>query len=59
MGIAQRVGLNKVRHVDVDILLIHEQQARKILPLRKIPGPKKTSGLCTKNVPAALVEQYL
>ena len=37
MGIAQRVGLNKVRHVEVDILWIQEQQATKILPLRKIP----------------------
>ena len=53
------MGLNKVRHVEVDILGIQEQQARKILPLRKIPGPKNPSDLCTKNVPAALVEQYL
>ena len=59
IGIAQRVGLNKVRHVEVDILWIQEKQARKILPLRKIPGPKNPSDLCTKNVPAALVEQYL
>ena len=59
MGIAQRVGLNKVRHVVVDILWIQEQQARKILLLRNIPGLNYSSDLCTKNVPAALVEQYL
>ena len=28
IGIAQRVGLNKVRHVEVDVLWIQEQQAR-------------------------------
>ena len=59
MGMAQRVGLNKVRHVEVDVLWIQEQQARKLLPLRKIPGPQNPSDLCTKNVPAALVEQYM
>ena len=59
MGIAQRVGPNKVRHVEVDILWIQEQQARKILPLRKIPGPKNPSDLCTENVGVALVEQYM
>ena len=40
MSMAQRVGLNKVRHVEVDIFWIQEQQARKLLPLRKIPGPR-------------------
>ena len=59
MGMAQRVGLNKVRHVEVDVLWIQEQQARKLLPLRKIPGPRNPSDLCTKNVPTALLEQYL
>ena len=59
MGIAQRVGLNKVRHMEVDILWIQEQQARKILLLRKIPGIQNPSDLCTKNVPAALAERYL
>ena len=58
-GMAQRVGLNKVRHVEVDVLWIQEQQARKLLPLKKIPGARNPSDLCTKNVPASLVEQYL
>ena len=29
------------------------------MPLRKVPGPQNPSDLCTKNVPAALMEQYL
>ena len=28
-------------------------------PLKKIPGSQNPSDLCTKNVPAALVEQYM
>ena len=59
MGMAQRVGLQKVRHVEVDVLWIQEQQARRLLPLRKVPGPQNPSDLCTKNVPAALMEQHL
>jgi hypothetical protein len=59
MGMAQRVGLNQVRHVEVDVLWIQEQQARKLLPLKKIPGPRNPSDLCTKNVPANLLEQYM
>ena len=59
MGMVQRVGLNKVRHVEVDIIWIQEQQARKLLPLRKNPGPQNPPDLCTKNVPVTLVDQYL
>ena len=59
IGMAQRTGLNKVRHVEVDILWIQEQAARRILPIAKIPGPQNPSDLCTKNVGVALMEQYL
>ena len=59
IGIAQRSGLNKVRHVEVDVLWLQEQLARRILPIAKIPGPQNPSDLCTKNVGVALVEQYL
>ena len=31
----------------------------KRLPLRKISGPRISSHLCTKHVPATLLEQYL
>ena len=59
IGMAQRTGLNKVRHVEVDVLWIQEQQARRMLPISKIPGASNPSDLCTKNVPVALLEQYL
>ena len=29
IGMAQRTGLNKVRHVEVDVLWLQEQQARR------------------------------
>ena len=59
IGIAQRTGLNKVRHVEVDVLWIQEQRARRILPIGKIPGASNPSALCTKNVPVTFLEQYL
>jgi hypothetical protein len=33
IGIAQRKGLNTVRHVEVDVLWIQEQAARRMLPI--------------------------
>ena len=59
IGMAQRTGLNKVRHVEVDVLWIQEQQTRRMLPIEKIPGPQNPSDLCTKNVPVGLLEQYM
>ena len=59
IGMAQRTGLNKVRHVEVDVLWLQEQQARRLHPIEKIPGPQKPSDLCTKNVPVGFLEQYM
>ena len=57
IGMAQRAGLIKVRHIEVDVLWLQEQMARRLLPIVKIPGPRNPSDLCTKNVPVALLEQ--
>ena len=59
IGIVQRQGISKLRHVEVDVLWIQKQQARRFLPLRKVPGPRKPSDMGTKNVPVALLDQYL
>ena len=59
MGIVQRRGLNKLRHIEVDVLWIQEQQARRLLPLRKVPGPRNPSDMMTKNIAEALMDQYL
>jgi len=59
IGIVQRKGLNKLRHVELDVLWIQEQQARRLLPLRKVQGPRNPSGMMTKNVDQANIELYL
>ena len=53
IGIVQRRGLNNLRHVELDVLWIQEQQARRLLPLRKVPGPRNPSDMMTKNVDQA------
>ena len=38
---------------------IQEQQARRLLPLRNVPGPRNPSDMMTKNVDQANIELYL
>ena len=59
IGIVQRRGLNKLRHVELDVLWVQEQQARRLLPFRKVPGPLNPSDLMTKHLDQAHIEQYL
>jgi hypothetical protein len=59
IGIVQRRGLNKLRHVELDVLWIQEQQAKRLLPLRKVPGPRNLSDMMTKNVDQAHIDMYL
>ena len=59
IGIVQRRGLNKLRHVELDVLWIRARQARRLLPLRKVPGPRNPSDMMTKNVDQAHIERYL
>ena len=59
MGIIQRRGLGKVRHVEVDLLWLQEQQARRLLPLKKVLGTKNPGDLMTKHLSAAIIEFYI
>ena len=59
MGIVQRRGLNKLRHVELDVLWIQEQQARRLLPLRKVLGTKNPSDMMTKHVSQSHIEEYI
>ena len=59
VGIVQRRGLNQLRHVELDVLWIQEQQARRLLPLRKMPGPRNPSDMMTNHVDQAHIELHL
>ena len=59
IGIVQRSGLGKLRHVEVDVLWLQEQQARRLLPIRKVPGTANPADMGTKNLAVALMDKYL
>ena len=54
-GMIERKGLSKVRHLDVNVLWLQEQCARKILPVSKVPGEDNPADLMTKHLGAAKV----
>ena len=58
IGIVQRQGIIKFRHVEVDVLWIQGQQVRRLMPLRKDLGPRNPSDMGTKNVPAAFMDVF-
>ena len=58
-SIVEREGLGKVRHIEVDFLLIQEQQLRRRLPVTKIDGTRNLADLMTKNLHVQLLEMYM
>ena len=58
IGIVQGRGLNKFRHVELDVLWIQKQQACRLLLLRKVRGPRNLSDMMTKNVDQAHIDLY-
>ena len=58
-SICEREGLDKVRHVEVAVLWIQEQEARRQLPLYKVLGTENPADLMTKNLSRMDLEKYL
>ena len=56
MGIIERRGLARVRHIDTDVLWLQEAEARRMLPIQKIKGTFNQADLGTKNLPTEQVE---
>ena len=59
MGMAQRVGLNKVRHVEVDVLWIQEQQLRNSIAFVKVKGTSNPADLFTKYLSRETIDMNL
>ena len=58
-GILERQGIAKVRHIDVNVLWLQQQVAKKIVPLVKVPGTENCSDLLTKHLTAATQEKHV
>ena len=59
LGIAQRVGSGKVRHVLVQALWVQEVQCTRRLKYQKVLGTRNPSDILTKHVPRELLETHL
>jgi hypothetical protein len=59
LGIVQRQGLGKVRHIDCSYLYIQQVCAAKTLAFAKIPGAKNPADLCTKGLCKDKIEEYI
>ena len=58
-GMIERKGLSKVRHLDVNVLWLQEQCARKIVPVTKVPGEDNIADLMTKHLGAAKITKHV
>eukprot|EP00974_Lingulodinium_polyedra_P069419 6720679-Lingulodinium_polyedra.AAC.1 len=50
LGIIQRQGLGKVRHIDCSHLYIQRVSAEKVLAFSKVPGARNPADMCTKGL---------
>ena len=47
LGILQRQGVGRVRHLDVGVLWLQEQQLRRLIELTKVLGTRNPADLMT------------
>ena len=59
LGIVQRRGLGKLRHIQVQFLWIQGAVRDQLLKVRKIPGAENPADLLTKHVPAEVRDRHL
>ena len=58
LGIAQRAGIGKVRHLRTQGLWVQEERVGGRIQHRKVFGPKSPADLMTKHMTAALAMQH-
>ena len=59
LGISQRAGIGKVRHLRTQGLWVQEVRVSGRLQYRKVLGTKNPSDVLTKHVPADLLEKHI
>ena len=59
IGIAQRRGLGKVRHIQTPALWVQQAHAEKTIGFTKVPGTENPSDVLTKHVPFTLLNEHL
>ncbi len=59
LGITQRIGIGKVRHLRTQGLWVHETRISGRLAYHKVLGTKNPSDVLTKHVPREFLERHL
>ena len=58
LGILERQGVGRVRHLDIGMLWLQESQLRRMVELTKVWGTSNPADLMTKHVAIDLVDKY-
>ena len=58
LGILERKGVGRVRHLDIGVLWLQEHQLRRVVELTKALGIGNPADLMTKHLDQKLVNQY-
>ena len=59
LGIIQRRGIGKVRHLDTQYLWIQDARSSRALKFEKVRGSENPADILTKNVEAWRLDKYL
>ena len=59
IGVMQRRGIGKIRHLDVSTLWLQEKQLKQLMEVRKVHGLANAGDLMTKNVPYEVIKKYI
>ena len=59
LGMTQRSGVGRVKHLDTQILWVQEKRVRKVIEFAKVKGTENPADMMTKHVGRELIEKYL
>ena len=59
LGILERRGVGRVRHLDVGMLWLQEQRLREVIEFAKVLGTDNPADLMTKQLSRELVEKHM
>ena len=59
LGMTQRSGVGRVKHLDTQILWVQEKKTREMVEFRKVKGTENPADMMTKHVNKELIEKYL
>ena len=58
LGIIQRQGLGKLRHIDCSYLFVQNLNAEKVIRFSKVAGNDNPADLCTKGLSADIIKRH-